>query len=202
MIAGIEEDARKEEEKILAEAQTLAAEKKKYAQKQAASILKEARAKAEAEAETIRRKAISGIELEIKRRSLGVRDRLMKDIMARVQERLASMVGKPDYRSVLVDWIAEAGVGLQADAAQVNATREELKWIDAPLLAEAREKIKTRTGRSMMLTMSEAEPLKSQGVVLTTVDGRVAFNNQVVTRISRKQREIQMLIYNAVFAGN
>ncbi len=202
MIAGIEADARKEEDQVLAEAQTVAAEKKKYAEKKVESILNEAREKAKAEAETIKRKVVSGVELEIKRRSLGVRDKLMKDIMAKVEARCASMIDTPEYRSVLVNWIAEAGIGLQAEAATVNASEAELKLIDAPLLAEARDKIKAKTGQSMMLTMTDAEPLITQGVVLTTTDGRVAFNNQVRTRIARKQRQIQMLIYNAVFAGS
>ena len=53
-----------------------------------------------------------------------------------------------------------------------------------------------------LLPVPEAEPLESQGIVLTTMDGRMAFNNQVITRISRKRREIQMLIYDAAFAGS
>jgi vacuolar-type H+-ATPase subunit E/Vma4 len=51
----------------------------------------------------------------------------------------------------------------------------------------------------MTLTLSDTPPLKSQGVVLTAADGRTAFNNQVKTRMLRKQREIRMLIYNALF---
>lgn len=202
MIAGIEADARKEQEQALAEAEAVAAEKKKYAEQKVASILNDARRKAGAEAEVIKRKALSGVELEVKRRALHVRDTLMKDIMAKVEARCASMIGKPEYRAVLIEWIAEAGVGLQAEAAAVNASEAERKLIDAPLLAEARKKIKARTGQAMMLTLAESEPLTAQGVVLTTTDRRVAFNNQVHTRIARKQRQIQMLIYNAVFSGS
>jgi len=52
------------------------------------------------------------------------------------------------------------------------------------------------------LILSEEEPLKSQGVVLTAADGRTAFNNQVKTRILRHKREIQTLIYNALFTDD
>jgi vacuolar-type H+-ATPase subunit E/Vma4 len=50
--------------------------------------------------------------------------------------------------------------------------------------------------------LSETLPLKSQGVVLTAADGRTAYNNQVKTRILRKEREIRMAIYNTLFTDN
>jgi vacuolar-type H+-ATPase subunit E/Vma4 len=52
------------------------------------------------------------------------------------------------------------------------------------------------------LTLSAAPPLKSQGVVLTALDGRTAFNNQVKTRLQRSQRQIRTLIYDALFTDN
>lgn len=200
MIAGISEDARSEEERLLAEARTLAAEKRKYGQKKAEAILKDAREKAEEEAEVARRKVAAGIELEIKRRSLQVRYTMIKSIMAEVAKRLLAMVGTPDYRAVLIDWITEACLGLQTETAQVNASEAERAYIDASLLAEVQKNVTALSGGKMTLTVSEAKPLDAQGVVVTTADGRVAFNNQVPTRMARRQREIQMLIYNAVFS--
>ena len=44
--------------------------------------------------------------------------------------------------------------------------------------------------------------LQAQGVVLTAADGRTAFNNQVPTRMLRRQREIRKLIYDVLFTGN
>jgi len=43
--------------------------------------------------------------------------------------------------------------------------------------------------------------LKAQGIVLTAANGHTAFNNQVKTRMLRKQREIQTLIYNTLFSN-
>ena len=65
---------------------------------------------------------------------------------------------------------------------------------------QAAQRAAERTGKPVDLTLSEARPLKSQGVVLTAADGRTAFNNQVRTRMMRKQREIRTLIYNTLFA--
>jgi len=201
LISGIEADARSEEERLVKDAETQAAEKIKYARKKADSLMDEARDKATAQGERIKQKAISEAEREIKRRALRMRDTLTQDIVTRTGEKLNAMIGDPDYRTILGNWITEAAIGLGADAAQVNASAPELPLIDESLLADVRERVNVQTGKPITLTISDAEPLEPQGVVLTTVDGRMAFNNQVETRIARKRREIQMLIYNAVFTG-
>jgi vacuolar-type H+-ATPase subunit E/Vma4 len=202
LILGIEADARSEEERLVKEAETQAAEKIKYARKKADSLLDEARDKATAQGERIKQKAISEAEREIKRRALRMRDTLMQDVVARTREKLNAMIGDPDYRTILANWITEAAIGLGADAARISASARELPLIDESLLADVRQRVSDRTGKPTFLTVSDAGPLESQGIVLTTMDGRMAFNNQVTTRISRKQREIQMLIYDAVFTGS
>ena len=52
------------------------------------------------------------------------------------------------------------------------------------------------------LANNVAVTLKGQGVVLTTMDGRMAFNNQIRTRMLRKQRQIQKQVYDRLFAGD
>jgi vacuolar-type H+-ATPase subunit E/Vma4 len=201
LISGIEADAHAEEQRLLADAQAQAAEKKKYAQQKIESILDEARSKAAEQAESIKRKAISGVELEIKRRNLQVRDSLIQDLMDRVEKRLAATIDEPDYRTVLTNWIVEAAIGLDAEAATVNASQRERPLIDTAMLEQARQAVLSKTGKSVTLTLSDAPPLKGQGVVLTSHDGRMAFNNQVRTRMLRKQRQMHKLIYDGLFAS-
>ena len=202
LISGIETDARAEEEKIIQEAGILAAEKRKYSEKKVESLLNDARKKAEEQAETAKEKIISAAEREVTRRSMRVRDAVMQDIMDRAEKKLSSMTGDENYRSVLVNWITEAAVGLGAESARINASEEERALINDQLLSEIARKIQKQTGRQTSLTLSDAKPLQSQGIVLTAADGRTAFNNQVRTRMLRKQREIRMLIYNTLFTDN
>jgi len=126
----------------------------------------------------------------------------MRDIMDRVETKLSSMTGDANYRSVLIDWLTEAAIGLDAESALVVASAEELKLIDDKLLSEVKERVRSRTGKQVMLTISDAPPLQSQGVILTAADGRTAFNNQVKTRMLRSKREIQMLIHDTLFADS
>jgi vacuolar-type H+-ATPase subunit E/Vma4 len=116
--------------------------------------------------------------------------------------KLVLMIGDTSYRSILINWITEAAIGLGADSARINASEKELALINDQLISEVLEKIRTKTGRQINLQLSETLPLKSQGVVLTAADGRTAYNNQVKTRILRKEREIRMAIYNTLFTDN
>jgi vacuolar-type H+-ATPase subunit E/Vma4 len=202
LISGIEADARNEEKQIIAEAGKKAEEKRQYAQKKIESLLDDARKEAQEQAETVKKKILSGADFEIKRRSLRVRSALMQDITNRARRKLAGMIGESTYKAVLADWITEAAVGLDAESAQINASQKERELVDAELLAEVVKRIFENTGRQIALHLSDAEPLNAQGVVLTAADGRTAFNNQVATRMLRRQREIRTLIYHALFADD
>ncbi|TKJ35792.1 MAG: hypothetical protein CEE38_14395 [Planctomycetes bacterium B3_Pla] len=199
LIAGIEADARSEEKRIVAEAETQAAEKRKYSEKKIASLLDEAREKAKEQAENGKKKIISAAEREVKRCSMRVRDSVVQDIMDRAEKKLSTITGDENYRSVLVSWITEAAIGLGVESAVVNASEKERALIDDRMLSEIARRIQKQTGRQTSLALSDARPLQSQGVVLTAADGRTAFNNQVRTRMLRKQREIRMLIYDTLF---
>lgn len=202
LISGIESDARIEEQQIIKEAEKQAAEKRKYSEKKIEALLNDARSEAEKQAEVINRKIMSGVELELKRHTMSVRSAIMQDILSSVEKKLASMTGDANYRSILINWITEAFIGLGVDSVEINATEKERTLIDDRLLSDVREKIQAQTKKQAQLKLSDNEPLKFQGVVLTAADGRTAFNNQVKTRLLRNQREIQMLIYNAVFTDN
>ena len=202
LISGIESDARIEEEEIIKEAEKRAAEKRKYSEKKIEALLNDTHSEAQRQAEAVKKKILSAVDLELKRQSMSVRSALVQDVMSRVEDKLASMAGDENYRSVLINWIAEAFIGLGAEAAQINASQKERAFIDDKLLSEVKEKIHMQTDKQAQLKLSDIEPSKYQGVVLTAADGRTAFNNQVKTRMLRKQREIQMLIYNAVFTDN
>lgn len=202
LISGIETDAREEEKEIIADAEKKADEKLKYTEKKIESMLEDARKDADEQARTVKKKIISGAEFEIKRRSLRMRSVLMRDITERVEKKLAQMVGDSEYRAVLIDWIMEAAIGLDSESAQVNASEKERELIDAELLAEVTKRLLEHFGRQVTLSLPDSEPLKSQGVVLTAADGHTAFNNQVTTRMLRRQRDIRTLIYNALFADD
>jgi vacuolar-type H+-ATPase subunit E/Vma4 len=199
LISGIEADAHVEEKKILKEAETQAAEKRKHTEKKVESLLNEAHAKAKEQAETAKKKITTAAEREVKRSFMHTQDSIVQDIMDRVEKKLRSMTGNENYRSILENWITEAAIGLGVDSARINASKEERELINDRMLSEIATRIQNQTGKQISLTLADANPLQSQGVVLTAADGRIAFNNQVRTRMLRKQREIRTMIYNTLF---
>ena len=90
----------------------------------------------------------------------------------------------------------------KAMALKSNASERERTMIDYELLSETARRVHERTGKQVTLTLSNAPSLKAQGIVLTSTDGRTAFNNQVKTRMQRRQRDIRMKIYDALFTEN
>ncbi len=202
LISGIEADANTEVERILAEARKQADEKRKYSAQKVESILAEARQKAQEQAQKIKHRIIADAELEVKRRFLRLRNTIMHDIIEKVKARLNAIIHEENYRDVLVNWIAEAAIGLDVESAEINASQKELVLIDNKLLLEVSEKVKKQTSKQISLALSNTSPLESQGVVLTSSDGRIAFNNQVETRLLRKQREIRTMIYNELFTDD
>jgi vacuolar-type H+-ATPase subunit E/Vma4 len=199
LISGIEADARAEEEGIIKEAETQAAEKRKHTEKKIESLLNDAHHKAKVQAETAKKKIISTAEREVKRCSMRVQDSIVQDIMNKVEKKLSSMTSDENYRPILVNWITEAAIGLGAESAHINASEKERALITNRILSEIARRIQKQTGKQISLSLSDANPIQSQGVILTAVDGRTAFNNQVRTRMLRKQREIRTLIYNTLF---
>jgi vacuolar-type H+-ATPase subunit E/Vma4 len=202
LLSGIETDVRAEEREIIAEADKRAAEKRKYTQQKVESILNDAKKDANEQTEAIKSKILSGVQLEIKRRHLHVQAEVMDEIHSQVEKKLFPKIADKDYRSVLIDLITEAAIGLDAESARVNASGKERKLIDERLLSEAKRTIQTHAGKEVALKLSVSEPLKDQGVILTSEDGRTAFNNQIKTRMLRKQRKIQTLIYDCLFNEN
>jgi vacuolar-type H+-ATPase subunit E/Vma4 len=202
LISSIETDAQAELEKIVQEARDRASEKTTYTAKKAEAILQEARDKAAVQVEEIKRRITSSVDLEIKRRSLHVQHVIVQDVQDRVIEAMAAKIKTAKYAKTLESWIVEAAVGLGTESAQVNASVRERKSLTKALLDRAAAQVKKQTGDAVTLSLSKAEPLALQGVILTSEDGRTAFNNQVKTRLSRNQRQIKRLIHDALFADH
>jgi vacuolar-type H+-ATPase subunit E/Vma4 len=199
LISGIEKDAKQEAERIIKDAEKRAAELGMYTTKQVDSILKEASEKARVQSEAIKKKVLSGVDIEVNRKSLYMKDKILGDVLGRVREEFRKLIKKPDYKEVLLSWIVEAAVGLGAEEAKVSVSKDEMGLVDAQLLIKAEKQAKKLSGINIKLVISDDLSGTGQGIVLTASDGRTAFNNQVTTRLLRKQREIRDLIYRELF---
>ena len=199
LIEGIAQDAAAEAGRILAEAEKSAAERRQAAVRQAEGILTEARRKAVEQAENLKRQLASAAKMEVKRIGLRVREQAIRQVLAEARARLEQLQAAPEYAGILAGWIAEAAVGLGLPEAAVNASAAELAAIGGPLLEEAERRVRESTGRTVRLARATGDPLPGQGVVLLGREGRLAYNNQVATRLLRRQTEIRKLIYDTLW---
>ena len=195
LISGIEKSAKIEAEQALKEAEKQAKERLKYADKKVESILKEAEENSRVQCEAARRHILAGVEIELKRADMQIREKILGETLLRVKEELRRMLNDSRYRTVLLNWIVEAMIGLGVEKAEVNASKKERDMIDKDLLKRSEKKVEALTGVSVSLVLSEKPVLGSQGVMLTSEDGRTAFNNQVEVRLLRKQGMIRDIIY-------
>jgi vacuolar-type H+-ATPase subunit E/Vma4 len=199
LIGGIAQDAAREAERILGEAERAAEDRKQAAEDQAQAVLQQGEAKAEEQAGRIRAQAASSLRMERRRKQLKLQEQAVQEVLKRVRERLAERLGNPEYREVLLAWIVEAAIGLGAAEATVNASAAERKQIDKRLLQDAQNRVNELSGRKVSLKQADEDPLIPQGVVLKAADGRVEFNNQVATRLLRRQSEIRKTIQDVLW---
>ena len=199
LIEGIAQDAAAEARRLVEEAEKAAAERREATARQTQAILEEARSKAAEQGQGVRRQAASSAKMETKRIALRVREQAARLVLEQARERLARLVGSPEYREVLLGWIVEAAIGLGQAEAAVNASARELPLLDPGLLAEAEKRVQELGGRAVRLVKAEGEPLAGQGVVLVARGGRLAYNNQVSTRLLRRQTEIRKMIYDGLW---
>jgi vacuolar-type H+-ATPase subunit E/Vma4 len=199
LISGITEDAEIEAGRIVAGAEKKAQELLESAKKRASRLLEDAKARSLDQTERVRARVLGGVEVEVRRRAMMVRENAVAGILEQVREGLLDLRTGPEYRKVLVGWIVEAAIGLGTDGLFVNGSKYECDVMDERLLNESMSAVKKLTGRSVKIGLADSPPLASQGVVARSEDGRTEFNNQIENRLQRKRRVIQQLLYDRLF---
>ncbi len=199
LISGITEEAEKEAGRIVSEAEQRAKERMESAKKRAERINEEAESRATEGSERVKKSVLSGVEVELKRREMSVREKVMTQILDRVREKLSDLTESPEYRKLLSEWIVEAAVGLGTDSLLVNGSEAERKLMDERLLGESMKKVEKLTGRPVHIGLAAGPALGSQGVVARSADGRIEFNNGIESRLQRKRRVIRTLLYERLF---
>jgi vacuolar-type H+-ATPase subunit E/Vma4 len=199
LLNGIIQDVDRQIRELEEEAASYARTRKENAAKQVEEILRKARESADAQCSALIKNAESKVSIERRKMTLRVRDSIIQETLDAARVVCAESIEKPGYDKVLEGWIVEASAGLSAEAATINASREELPLITDALLRRAEKATAEFTGKSVKLRKIEGDPLPAQGVVLTTEGGKLAYNNQVPTRFLRAQTDIRKRIHSVLF---
>lgn len=198
IIGGIISEATREAEAIIKEADTSGQERKRAGASQAKRIIKEAEDRVSAQIEGLERESTTRVAAARRRIGLEMRRKIYESITEGVSNRLVEDIGTDSYRRTLTSWIVEAALGLRANVAMVNASVTE-REILPDLLAAAESEISRLGGNPTILMISDDPPLSSQGIVLTSGDGKTAFSNQARARLVRYESEIRRMVHNRLF---
>ena len=187
---------------ILQEARARAAEKEAAAEKESAAIIAEAHERAGKEAMmeersfSVRLDQIQAREESARRNidrlsELRGLDSAYRAVMAEVEQRLQKKIADPSFSDVLVTWIAEAAIGLDRKEAKVSFS--EKTPVTPEMLRAAEHLVKKETGADVQLSI-DPERLSGAGVVLSSMDGKVSYNNQLDVRMRRYSRDIRRIV--------
>lgn len=193
-------------EGILADSEKKAAElveaAKRDAEKRKASAESQAEAAAEGEINSREERlrafeshAEGVIHSEERRIALKQHDRLINLAMEEVKKNLSTLSARPDYQEIMAGWIAEAALGLGKSEALVSFSREDR--IDEKTIASAEKIYKNVTGNEVRLHLS-GRRIQGAGVIVSSLDGRSAYNNQVSQRLGRYEREVREILEKGV----
>ena len=118
-------------------------------------------------------------------------DAAYTQVMEEVSRRLEAAMADPSFSSVLVDWIAEAVIGLDRKEARVAFSQRTP--VDEDTLRRAEERVKEMVGADVSLSI-DPKHLSGPGIVVTSIDGKVSYNNQLDVRLRRYSRDIRRIV--------
>jgi vacuolar-type H+-ATPase subunit E/Vma4 len=198
LLEGIAAEAAEEAEKVRREAERQAEEIRRGAEEKAEQIRRQAEERAEQQAQSIRSAKRQEVEAERRKVLLNTKERLFREAMSRLRDRMGELRQEESYRQVLLGWTAEAALGLEAQELVFNGGSRERELADESFLRDAGEEVRRAGGGDVSLRLSAEAPLAEQGVVLSTADGRVVFNNRLSARLERYGSMLRRMIYRHI----
>jgi V/A-type H+-transporting ATPase subunit E len=191
LLKGIEAQARAKSEKIVADAQI-------RADKTIADALETSKHNVEVEAKAYKAKvATEQLKVEASLRSvtrkvqLEVMSRRYNSLVKSVKEKVLDTLKSKEGSDVLCSWITEAVLGLGLDEAKIAYC------IDTPvtekMLRRVEKNVKEKYNLSLALQL-DSRRLFTPGVVATSLDGKISFNNQIDVRMRRFDKELKVAV--------
>ncbi len=200
LVQGIVKHAEIEAEKIIKDAEKAVEQRKSSVGVQLKQIKKEALKKLQQQTANIEKNHQATTNLECRRMSLRLRDQIVDEIQQKIIHGIEELINGKDYETTLQNWIIEGILGLQVKEVIVNASAPEIEIIKKKnILKKVQKKTIESFGLEVNIALSDDLPLLAQGVVLKSENGRMAFNNQLSTRLLRYQSNIRRMIYEELF---
>lgn len=189
-------------QQIISQSQSKASEIILNAEKRAEAIILEAKEQEEKEVLAERRsialrlEAIEQQEASAKRNvdrlsELKAMDSSYSEVLSEVNAYFERLASTDEFKTVLVNWIAEGAIGLDKKEAKVAFCSKSP--VDEAMLREAEKKVLEATGANVKLSL-DSQRCRTIGVVLSSMDGQVSFDNELDIRMRRYQKDIRKIV--------
>jgi len=187
-IARIIQSSRAEEGKIIGEAAAEAGRGKAGA----ADALRQ-------ELDKARERVFSGLALEKKRLLLEEKDRLIRQVLQAVTEQARQFRDGAGYAGFLRAAVAEGARVVGGDAIAVTYAPADAKSFGQGEFIRALEShCREALGRAVTFSYTQGD-FNEPGVILTSVDGRIRFDNRFSCRLSRLEADIYAQLLKEAF---
>jgi vacuolar-type H+-ATPase subunit E/Vma4 len=194
LLLGIEAEADAKIANAIAGAEAYATKRINQAHSDAEILLSESRDIGQAKAHAIRVASKAKSALEQGKISMAEEERYIGRALDKVAQCLESVHREPGYRERIFAWICEAAIGLSVDKAVIDAAEVERDFITAEFLQKAEAAIAKLSGLATCLELSDGEPIVDHGVILSSLDGRIRYDNRITTRFARAQAALREVI--------
>ncbi len=181
-------EANDEAAHVLNEARAKAEAVRKRAQEEAESERKEILERARQDAERLRSQTSATAQLKARSLQLEQREKILDSVFAEVKKQLDSVKKRSDYGAIASMLAREALTQLQVNEAEINAdeaTRKALKLDD--LSRELNGKF------TLHDTLDEGT-----GVKVSAAGGKLQYDNTLETRLSRLQGTLRSAVYKVL----
>ncbi len=106
-------------------------------------------------------------------------------------EEMAKKVGTREYEKAVIYWIAEGAIALDADKVRVATSKKET--ITDKMIEKAVSIVEKVVSRKVEIQIDK-KPLSTQGVVVSTIDGKIAYNNSINVRFMRLRADFERVL--------
>lgn len=188
------EDAEREAEKTVVEAEREAESVLRRAKEEAEKTREDLLSEAREEGERDKRKAETSTQGEIRRKLLKAKEQLVENAFGRAVTRLEELVDADEYHDYLQQLILESAENLDLERLVIYVNPKDREWLSDNELKKLSERI------GVKLVLAEETKRCMGGCFVTSPDGRVSYDNTIENRL-RRFREILRVKVAAILFG-
>ncbi|MGY5871289.1 MAG: V-type ATP synthase subunit E family protein [Candidatus Thorarchaeota archaeon] len=184
------------EQEIVKEAEKHKKLKLEEAQRRAEDTASAITKKAELQATSELAKYEASAKLQGKYKMLEAKDAIITEVLSSTQEKIEGIVGKAEYKKILIRLITDASKALAVDTLELILPKDHTKHVD---LAEIEKVVAKERGKKTKITISKETIRSKGGAIIRTTDGARWVDNTFEARFERFESKARNKIASILF---